>query len=226
MHTLESSVGRKLAMALTGIFLLNFLVVHAVGNSTIYAGLLNAYAQHLHVFPLAVWVFRAVFLAVVLLHAWQGVTLTLENRAAKPVGYAVTVHRASTVSSRTMIWTGLTLAAFLLFHALHVTVQVVHPEASALAHPDAAGRPDVARMAVLGFRHAGTTAVYVVAMAALGMHLFHGAQSSAQTLGLNSPRSFAGLQRAGRLLALALALFLVSIPVTVLLGWLGQGVPR
>jgi succinate dehydrogenase / fumarate reductase cytochrome b subunit len=216
MNALESSIGRKVAMASTGILLLAFLVVHAIGNATIYTGGLNAYAASLRAFAPGVWFLRLVLLALFLAHAWYGILLTLENRAAKPQGYAVTAHRTSTVSSRTMIWTGLAIAAFVLFHELHFTVQAIHPEAGARAHPDAAGRPDVLRMVALGFRHPGTALAYTLAMLALGSHLFHGVQSAAQTFGLNGPRTFAGLQLGGRLLALLLALAFLAIPAAVL----------
>lgn len=218
MSLIESSIARKAAMAATGVLLLLFLLVHALGNSTIFAGWLNAYAAHLHAFPAAVWVFRALLLALFAVHAWYGVTLSLENRTAKPRGYAVAAHRRSTLSSRTMIWTGLAIAAFLVYHELHFTLQVIHPEAGALAHPDAAGRPDVTRMALVGFGHAGTAALYLLGMVALGLHLFHGVASAAQTFGLNGPRSFPWVVRAGRALAALLALAFLVIPAGILAG--------
>jgi succinate dehydrogenase / fumarate reductase cytochrome b subunit len=154
----------------------------------------------------------------VALHVWQGTTLTLENRAAKGAGYAVKRHERATVSSRSMIWTGIGLALFLIFHEMHLTLQVVHPEAAAAAHPDAAGRPDVQRMMIAGFGHAGTAALYAAGMIALGLHLFHGISSSVQTWGLNGPRSFPWLERLGAALALALALAFVAIPAAVFAG--------
>ena len=96
-----------------------------------------------------------------------------------------------------MIWTGLAIAGFLVYHLLHFTVQVLHPEAAAATHADALGRPDVHGMLVAGFRNAVTAAVYAVGMVALGLHLFHGIASSVQTFGLNGPRSFPWLERAG-----------------------------
>ena len=206
-------------MAATGQLLLLFLLVHAAGNSTLWAGLINAYAAHLHALPPLVWLFRSVLLALLALHVWQGVTLTLENRAAKGGGYAVARWQRATLASRSMIWSGLALGAFLLYHVLHLTLQVIHPEAAAAAHPDAAGRPDVQRMLVAGFAHAGTAALYVAGMAALGLHLFHGLASSVQTFGLNGPRSFAWVERCGAALALVLAAAFVAVPVAIFAGW-------
>jgi succinate dehydrogenase / fumarate reductase cytochrome b subunit len=219
MSVLKASVGRKLAMALTGQLLLAFLVVHAAGNSMLWAGLINAYASHLHALPPAVWAFRAALLVLLGLHVWQGITLTLENNAAKGAGYAVTSYRRATIASRTMIWTGLVIAVFLVYHELHLTLQVIHPEAAAGMHQDAAGRPDVHRMLVAGLGHAATAAVYVAGMVALGLHLFHGVASSLQTLGLHGPRSFAWLERCGAALALLLAAAFVAIPVAIAAGW-------
>ena len=82
MSVLKTSVGRKLAMALTGQLLLLFLLGHAAGNATLWVGLINAYAVHLHAVPVAVWVFRLALFGLLSLHIWQGVALTLENRAA------------------------------------------------------------------------------------------------------------------------------------------------
>lgn len=205
-------------MAGTGQLLLLFLLGHAAGNGTLWVGALNSYAAHLHALPPLVLVFRLALLGLISLHVWQGIALTLENRAAGGGSYAVTVHRSSTIASRTMIWTGLAIAGFLIYHLLHFTVQVVHPEAAAATHADALGRPDVHGMLVAGFRYAGTAAVYGIGMVALGLHLFHGIGSSVQTFGLNGPRSFPWFERAGAVLALLLAAAFVAIPAGVLAG--------
>jgi succinate dehydrogenase / fumarate reductase cytochrome b subunit len=218
MGMLKTSVGRKLAMAITGQFLVLFLVGHAAGNSTLWFGAINSYAAHLHAFPPLVWVFRVALLGIVGLHVWQGVALWLENRKAGGGAYAVTAYRRATVSSRTMIWTGLAIAGFLLYHLLHLTVQVIHPEVAASAHADAAGRPDVHRMLVSGFAHAGTAAVYALGMVALGLHLFHGIASTVQTFGLNGARSFPWLERLGIASALVVAAAFLVVPVAILAG--------
>jgi succinate dehydrogenase / fumarate reductase cytochrome b subunit len=218
MSVLETSVGRKLAMAFTGQFLLLFLLGHAAGNATLWIGAINAYAAHLHALPPLVWAFRLGLFVLLSLHIWQGVTLTLENRAASGGGYAVTSYRRATYASRTMIWTGLAIGGFLLYHLLHLTLQVLHPEAAAVTHADALGRPDVHGMLVAGFRDAATAAVYGVGMIALGLHLFHGIASSVQTFGLNGPRSFPWLERAGSALALLVAAAFIAIPAGIFAG--------
>jgi succinate dehydrogenase / fumarate reductase cytochrome b subunit len=218
MGVLRTSVGRKLAMALTGLFLLLFLLAHALGNATVWVGAINGYAEHLHSLPTLVWAFRLALLALVTLHVWQGVALTLENRAAKGGGYAIAAYRRATIASRSMIWSGLAIAGFIAYHLLHLTVQVLHPEAAAATHADALGRPDVHGMLVAGFRDAPTAAVYAVGTLALGLHLFHGVASMVQTFGLNGPRSFPWLERFGVTLALVLAAAFIAIPAAVLAG--------
>lgn len=206
-------------MALSGQLLVLFLLAHLAGNSTFWVDRINSYAAHLHAFPPLVWVFRATMVTLLALHAWQGTTLALENRAARGGGYAIKRYQRATLSSRTMIWTGIALALFLLYHVLHLTLQVIHPEAAAAARPDAAGRPDVHRMLLAGFSHAGTAAVYGAGLFALGLHLFHGLASSVQTWGLNGPRSFPWLERAGVALALLLAAAFLAIPAAIFAGW-------
>jgi succinate dehydrogenase / fumarate reductase cytochrome b subunit len=218
MNVLRTSVGRKLAMAVTGTFLLLFLLAHALGNATLWVGAINAYAEHLHALPTLVWAFRLVLLVLVALHVWLGVALTLENRGAKGGGYAITAYRRATLASRSMIWSGLAIAGFIAYHLLHLTVQVLHPEAAAATHADALGRPDVHGMLVTGFRDVLTAVVYAAGTIALGLHLFHGVPSTVQTFGLNGPRSFPWLERFGMTLALLLAAAFVAIPAAVLAG--------
>lgn len=219
MSVLKTSVGRKLAMAFTGQLLLLFLIGHAAGNATLWAGLLNAYAAHLHAFQPAVWVVRLALLGFLALHGWQGISLTLENRAAGGGGYAVCAYRRATPASRTMIWSGLAIAGFLVYHLLHLTVQVLQPEAAAATHADLLGRPDVHGMLVAGVRTPGIAAIYGAGMIALGLHLFHGIASSVQTFGLNGPRSFPWFERFGAALALLVAAAFTAIPVGVLAGF-------
>src|ERR1700690_102405 len=89
MQFLSSSVGRKIVMAITGLMLLAFLLIHLLGNSLIYVGWINAYGEKLHSLPPVVWAFRLVMLCVFALHIYFGVTLALENNAVRPAPYAV-----------------------------------------------------------------------------------------------------------------------------------------
>jgi succinate dehydrogenase / fumarate reductase cytochrome b subunit len=220
MPFLKSTVGRKIMMAITGLMMLFFVIIHVIGNSTIYFGWLNAYAEHLHALPPLVWVFRLFMLTIFSLHLFFGIQLALENRAAKPKSYELKKSLRATFASKNMIWTGLIVAAFLVYHLLHFTVQVTNPEISSGNNLDTLGRPDVFRMVVLSFRNFFISSLYVGAMVALAFHLTHGIQSFFQTLGLNSDSTFPVITRAGTLAAVILSLGYIAIPLLIVAGML------
>lgn len=219
MQFLRSSVGRKLVMAFTGLSMIGFVVFHLLGNLSVYAGpdAVNAYSKMLHSLGPFMWTFRLFLLAMFSLHVFFGIQLTLENRAARPQAYAVKKSASSTFAGRNMIWTGLLIAAFIAYHLLHFTFQVIDPATSANRHLDAMGRPDVFMMVVSGFRKLVVSSLYVFAMLVLAFHLTHSIQSSFQTLGLNSERTFPLIEKGGTLAAIILALGFASIPVFVVM---------
>lgn len=210
-------------MAVSGTVLLVFVVVHLLGNTTIYSGPdgINAYARALRSLGPLLWAFRLILVAMFILHVFYGIQLTLENRAAKPEAYAVRKHIESTFSSITMIWTGLLIGAFIVYHLLHFTFQVTNPGISASRHPDALGRPDVFTMVLLSFRKFFVSLIYVGALGALGLHLLHSIEGSFQTVGLNSDRTFPVIRKGGRLAALLIYFGYISIPIVILAGILG-----
>lgn len=216
MRFLSSSVGRKILMALTGVLMFFFIIIHVVGNSTIYLGWLNAYAEHLHALPPLVWAFRLVMLTLFVLHVFYGIQLTLENNSAKPVAYAVKNNLRATFASKNMIWTGVIIAVFLVYHLLHFTLHVTNPDIS--SGVDALGRPDVFHMVVFSFQKVGIVAIYVVAMIALALHLSHGIQSFFQTLGLNTQDLLQSFVKAAAIIAAVLFIGYVSIPIVILIG--------
>src|SRR5208283_3991096 len=215
MYLLKNITGRKLIMALSGFTMIAFVVVHLLGNTSMYFGpdATNAYAKTVHRFGSVLWVFRLFMLAMLTLHVFFGIRLTLENRAAKPQGYAVKKNLQSTFASRNMIWTGLLIAVFIVYHLLHFTFQVTNPQFAAVAHFDAMGRPDVFTMVVLSFRKFFISAIYIFAMGALGLHLSHSIQSAFQTVGLNSEKTFPIIINAGTIAALLVSFGFASIPV-------------
>src|SRR5512143_248604 len=174
-------VARKLMMAATGQLLVLFIILHVLGNSTIYFGWLNAYAAHLHALPPLLWSFRIVMIALFSLHLFFGTVLTLENSAARPQPYLVKKNIESTFAGRNMIWTGAVIGAFLIYHLLHFTFQITNPAIAAVRHPDSLGRPDVFLMMARSFQNIGIAALYLIAVTALWLHLSHGIQSSVQT---------------------------------------------
>jgi succinate dehydrogenase / fumarate reductase cytochrome b subunit len=157
-------------------------------------------------------------IAVISVHIFFGIQLTLENRSAKPDGYAVNTHLRSTFASRNMIWTGLILAAFILYHLLHFTAQVINPEISAQLNADSLGRPDVFRMVVLNFQNLFISLGYIFGMTALMLHLAHGMQSSFQTLGLGNETAQPITTKASSVAAFILFLGYISIPLVILMG--------
>jgi succinate dehydrogenase / fumarate reductase cytochrome b subunit len=215
-----STVGRKILMAITGQMMILFVVIHVLGNTTIYFGTLNAYAAALHALPFLLWATRLFMFSMLCLHVWLGIVITLENRKAKPQTYSVTNHLSATFAGKNMIWTGTMIAAFLVYHLLHFTVQVLMPQSSALRNPDALGRPDVFMMVVQSFRQASIAAVYVLSVAALLLHLMHGIQSSFQTWGTNNERTMPFVRGGGTLAAVLLFLGYAAIPVVIVAGML------
>jgi succinate dehydrogenase / fumarate reductase cytochrome b subunit len=119
-----------------------------------------------------------------------------------------------------MIWTGTLIAAFLVYHLLHFTVQVIMPQSSALRNPDALGHPDVFMMVVQSFRHASIAAVYVLSVTALLLHLMHGIQSSFQTWGANNDRTKPYVSGGGVTAAIILYVAYAAIPVVIVAGLL------
>jgi succinate dehydrogenase / fumarate reductase cytochrome b subunit len=221
MQLLTSSIGRKILMAITGQAMVLFAVIHLLGNSSIFGWLpggINAYAHHLHSLPAPIIIgFRLGLLIFVCVHIWFGIKLTIENRGGRPKQYAVKSTQKATFASETMIWTGVLLMAFIIYHLAHFTLQVISPESAALSHPDSLGNPNVLGMVVAAFQNMFVTLIYAGAMLVLFLHLSHGIQSFFQTLGWSNDRVQPFLTKAGTLAALALFLGYAAVPLTILL---------
>jgi succinate dehydrogenase / fumarate reductase cytochrome b subunit len=209
---LRASVAKKAVMAVTGILLFGFVVLHLLGNLQVYEGpeKLNAYAKMLRAVPELLWGARLTLLAAVTLHIWAATSLTRMSLAARPVGYEVTRHIESTYASRTMRWSGVTLALFIVYHLLHFTFGSVHPDFR---------EGDVYHNVVAGFQVWPVSLFYVLAMLALGFHLYHGAWSMLQTLGLSHPRYNHLRNGLAGVLAVLVVIGNISIPVAVLTGF-------
>jgi len=224
MEFLNTSIGRKIVMAVTGACMVLFSVIHLLGNSSIFVGPsgINSYAEHLHSMPLPIiMAFRAVMLCLFLVHVLYGIQLTLENSEGRPSAYAVKANRKATFASENMIWTGSLIALFLLYHLAHFTFQVINPETAALKnlvplHNEMV--PNVLGMVVAGFKNFFVSFIYAGAMVALFLHLSHGIQSFFQTMGWSCDKSQPILVKFGTLVALGLFLGYVTIPLTILAG--------
>lgn len=202
-------------MAITGQCMVLFAVVHMLGNSSIFVGPdgINAYAKHLHDLGPLVWLFRAVLLAFVAIHIVYGIQLKLENNAANPTGYAVKRQLKTTFASANMIWSGVLIGCFIVFHILHFTARVTPGVVQGV---DALGRYDVFTMVVSAFRSGGMVFVYVVAMAALFLHLSHGIQSFFQTMGWNNDKTQCTIAVLGKAVAFILLAGYVVIPLSIM----------
>ena len=215
MHRLadiyRTTLGKKLAMAVTGTALLAFVLVHMLGNLQVFLGAeaINRYARFLRVEPALLWAARLVLLASVAVHIVAAVQLTLANWAARPVGYARRVYRATDYASRTMVWSGPIVAAFVAYHLLHLSVGIVHPDFVP---------GDVHHNIVAGFSVWYVSLFYVVAQFALGLHLYHGVWSLTQTLGVTHPALDTWRRRVAQGAAAAIVLGNCSVPVAVLTG--------
>ncbi len=215
-----SAVGKKIMMAITGQVLVVFIIFHIAGNSTIFFHALNAYVVALYKLPLFIWGGRLVLFLAFVFHTWYGTLLKLENHAAKPEPYAKTRYLRATFVGRNQIWTGVIVAVFLIYHLLQFTFKVTNPAVAADTHPDALGRPDIFMMVAQSFRQIGIAGVYVVSLAALGLHLLHGIQSSFQTWGMNNERTLPVVEKTGNVVAVLLFVWYCAIPVAIVLGLL------
>lgn len=214
-----SSIGRKWVVAVSGLVLVGFVVGHMVGNLQIFLGpeSINHYGAFLQGLGELLWAVRLGLLVMLVIHIVATVQLRLENRAARPVKYAVTKRVRATLPARWMLLSGIMLLCFIVFHLLHFTVQSIDP--SYLMLHDAQGRHDVYGMMVKGFRNPLASTSYIVAVGLLGLHLNHGFQSMFQTLGLSSSKLAPCWTRTGQALAWILFLGYSSIPLAVLAGF-------
>ena len=218
---LRSSIGRKVIMAVSGVVLFGFVVGHMLGNLQVYLGreTLNHYGVALRELGHggALWIARLGLLAAVGAHIWSAASLTVDNRAARPVGYREKQNLESTYASRTMRWSGVLLLLFVVYHLLHFTfgVHAVHPQ---FVHGE------VFHNFVTGFQNPVASAVYIAAMLVLGLHLYHGAWSFMQTLGLSHPK-YDHLRHAfATLITVVVVAGNISFPVAALTGLIREPV--
>lgn len=230
----QSSLGRKYLMAVTGAALVLFVIGHLAGNLQIFLGpkALNDYGEFLHSKPALIWGARLGLLALVAVHIWSAIALSRENKAARPVAYAQWNPTVASYASRTMLMSGLIVAAFIAYHLLHFTVQTpainfTGQDFTTFADLEIGKEPrhDIYRMMVVGFSQPVVAIFYVVAIGLLCLHLSHGVSAMFQSLGLKC-RSFGPLlDKAAQAFAVVIFIGYASIPVAVLLG-LGKEVVK
>lgn len=180
----------KWMMALTGAGLLAYVLVHMIGNLKIFLGSedLDHYAESLRtlLYPIVpengvLWLFRIGLLSIVVVHIWSATVLTLRNRAARGrIRYeARRQYAAVNYANRTMRWGGVIILLFIIFHLGDLTTGNANPEYV----PGA-----VYNNIIYSFERWPVALFYVVAQIALALHIYHGAWSAFQSLGLSNPR--------------------------------------
>jgi succinate dehydrogenase / fumarate reductase, cytochrome b subunit len=208
----DSSVGKKVVMGVTGLILVAYLLSHVLANLLVFDGpdRINRYAALLHASGAVLWSARLILLAALILHVVAAAQLALRSRAARPLPYAGGRNpQVSTLAARTIRWGGVIILLFLIYHILHFTTGTAHPNFVEL-NPH--------HNVVTGFRNPLVAAVYLLAMAAVGLHLYHGVWSSGRSLGV-SPPSPRPLHRTA---ALVLAVFVwLGFTAIVIAGFFG-----
>jgi succinate dehydrogenase / fumarate reductase cytochrome b subunit len=219
-----SSLGRKYVMATTGGMMVFFLIGHLVGNLQVFLGPehINAYGHFLQSNLEIIWPARIVLLSCVALHIWAATKLTRENMAARPVEYAAWSPTAASYASRTMVWSGVIVAMFIIYHLLHYTVMVkalnlTGADFAPLLDTHQPPRHDIYRMMILGFSNLWVSLFYAVGVGLLCLHLSHGVSAMFQSLGWKKNSYAPLLDGAARWGSLAIFLGYASIPLAVLL---------
>lgn len=214
----HSSIGKKIVVAVTGLILVAFLGGHLCGNLLMYVGAeaFNEYAEFLHhmLHGAGVWIARIVLLTSLVLHVVATVQLTSANRAAREARYQHEATVQASKSSLTMIWSGLTILAFVIFHLLHFTVRV-NAELAGLA-----SEGNQYQMVIVGFKNIPVSAFYIIAITLLCSHLRHGFSSIFQTLGLRSRSNAKLIDGISTAYTAFVWVGFISIPLAVLAGFI------
>jgi succinate dehydrogenase / fumarate reductase cytochrome b subunit len=209
----RSLVGKKVIMAVTGVILLLYIIGHLLGNLQIFEGpeRLNAYAAFLKSTGELLWAVRIVLLVSLVLHVIASVQVSLASKRSRPAGYAEKKSIETSYAARTMIWSGPLIFLYVVYHLAMFTFLVTGPGYSPT---------DVYRNEVQAFQVPAISAFYVVAIIFLGMHLYHGAWSMLHTLGASNPRYRVLRRTIAPIVAIAITVGYIAIPIAVLLGFI------
>lgn len=211
----ETSVGKKIIIAVTGIFLIGFVFGHMLGHLQMFAGQdkYNSYAKMLQSLGPILWLVRLALLAFFVIHVRFAIQVTIENRKARPIPYYNQKTQVASLASRTMIVSGIVVIAFVIYHLLHFTMRVTHPEYANMIDPQ--GRPDVYGMMIAAFKEPVLLISYLVAVGLLCFHLSHGIFSVLQTLGLNHPKLDKKVKLASQALSALLFIGYAIVPIAI-----------
>jgi succinate dehydrogenase / fumarate reductase cytochrome b subunit len=222
-RTWHSSLGKKYIMALSGAALFGFVIAHLLGNLQIFLGpeALNRYGHFLQTTPELIWPARIGLLVLAVLHIVAAVTLTKQNRAARPIAYGDFDVVAASYASRTMFMSGLIVFVFIIYHLLHFTVQT--PEINFTGQDfktlhDEQGRHDIYRMMILGYKRPLVSLFYVLGVGLLCLHLSHGVSSMFQSMGWKNKAYGGFLDKFAIVASILIFIGYISIPAAVLIG--------
>ena len=207
----NSTVGKKIVMALTGAIGVGYLVAHVSGNLLVFAGpeKINAYAALLKSNPGLLWTARTILIVAVLLHIIAAYQLARMSQKSRPTSYKRWRAIGSDFASRTMRWTGPLVGLFIIYHLLHFTLGTVHPSFD---------ERNVYHNVISGFQVWYVSAIYIIAMLALSLHLYHGAWSMFESLGINHLKYNRLIRVLATFVTIIVVVGFISIPVAVLLG--------
>jgi succinate dehydrogenase / fumarate reductase cytochrome b subunit len=218
----QTTIGKKVIIAASGLIWIGYLVMHMYGNLKIFGGqqYFNHYAAGLRtlgapVFGYAhlLWVARIVLIASFLPHIWAGIVLYLRNRKSRATRYVQHKKLRASSATLTMVFGGIAIGLFVIYHLLHITF------GTAGIHPDFKAH-DAYHNVIVGFQsYAYVPAIlYLIALVAVGLHLYHGAWSMFQTLGLNNKSYTIVWRGLAWLLALGIPIGFAIVPIAVMLG--------
>lgn len=211
---LDTTVGKKAALAVSGVVLFGFVFGHMLGNLQVFLGpeVFNHYAEMLKGNALLLWGVRSTVATAVVVHVTMMVQLYSRTASARPVEYRVQKAVTSTYASATMKYTGPLLLAYLVFHILHFTAPGMGFGVYDHSPTDAYGN------FISSFQIPWVTLIYVVSNLFLSMHLYHGSWSLMQSLGLSHPRYNALRARIAQGIAMLITAGNVAMPLCVLFG--------
>ncbi len=222
LSALSSSIGRKVIVSLTGLFLILFLIVHASGNFTLLnagddkGAAFNAYSEFMGHNPLiqaVAWITKI----LILVHILQTIYLALVNRKARPVGYKYEKPgQSSGWSSRNMTFLGIIILVFLVLH-LKTFWYVVHYGEVPFVNGDPSQGKDYFKLVAVAFSQPWYVALYLIALVGLAFHLWHGFQSAFQTIGWNHPKYTPMIKTIGKILAILIPIGFSTQPIYIYL---------
>jgi succinate dehydrogenase / fumarate reductase cytochrome b subunit len=215
LSLLDTTIGKKVVMALSGLVWFGFALAHMAGNLQVFLGpeVFNGYSVGLHATPGLLWTARTIMIVAFVLHVWTALKLVTLSAAARPVDYAKKTRRKASFAGLTMKFSGLTLLFFVLYHLAHFTFPGVAMGAYEHQHYSM-----VYSNFVNGFSVPWVVALYVAAMISLGFHLYHGSVSLFQSLGINHPKRNAAIRQTAQFVALIITVGNIILPLSVLLG--------